>query len=657
VSYAEERVAEAGGGSALAAASIRWERGGRMGEEELVLIVQAEGEEAAIEAPDLRRKRAPHGNSSRGDYSVVATDGERTSVELAAEDAVCGVGGAAGGRVSAVSAAAASRLHQTHSRGSSGASVKYVASETSSSADGASVAGHHRTLSGVSAISSEGEARVIILSPSPVGGEEVEEAVRKRLDPPTEDPVPGRMPDNNNSKGYGSFRSTPVKSTPKKASSSLARREGSPGRSKPLDDGDGGGDGGEDANERLIAASPADGVESTTPVSRGDSCHMVRSDSCSSDDEMGANSSGYMRRKPRKRGRGGGGDVHLDMEEDEVDACQQRQELSGEIPKEMHKTLVAFLFFFFGAVATTTSLALAHERVPEEDPLPDVFLDNVSYQDWGLDVSEVTIMAASMSTFALCLFHGSRFVVLRRVFFLGGLHYLYRAITMYVTVLPKPDSHYTCVPKADNLTFVVVAQRVLKLLSGVGLTINGEHVYCGDYIYSGHTMTLVMTYLIVKEYSPQRWYLLHWLSWSVAAFGIAVLLLARGHYSIDVVIAYWITTRLWWIYHTMANNPSLIAKENSENFLNRFWWWPIFQYLEGNIGRPLPRTYNWPLPKVVVVRARETWLRLKARRESSSERDGSSEPALPNASAAAVITSPESPTAAAAGATTAAEEP
>lgn len=90
-------------------------------------------------------------------------------------------------------------------------------------------------------------------------------------------------------------------------------------------------------------------------------------------------------------------------------------------------------------------------------------------------------------------------MVLRRIFFLGGLHYFYRAITMYITVLPKADPNYQCAPKLDELTFVTVLIRVLKLLSGMGLSINGQHIYCGDYIYSGHTMTLVMTYLIINE--------------------------------------------------------------------------------------------------------------------------------------------------------------
>ena len=48
--------------------------------------------------------------------------------------------------------------------------------------------------------------------------------------------------------------------------------------------------------------------------------------------------------------------------------------------------------------------------------------------------------------------HCFRFVVLRRVFFIGGIHYYYRAITMYVTVLPKPDNNYPCAPQSNDTT-------------------------------------------------------------------------------------------------------------------------------------------------------------------------------------------------------------
>jgi shingomyelin synthase len=40
---------------------------------------------------------------------------------------------------------------------------------------------------------------------------------------------------------------------------------------------------------------------------------------------------------------------------------------------------------------------------------------------------------------------------------------------------------------------------VFQLISGFGLSINGKHTYCGDYIYSGHTIMLTMSYLIISE--------------------------------------------------------------------------------------------------------------------------------------------------------------
>ena len=73
---------------------------------------------------------------------------------------------------------------------------------------------------------------------------------------------------------------------------------------------------------------------------------------------------------------------------------------------------------------------------------------------------------------------------------------------MFLTVLPVADTKYlkdTCAQPSNGTTPLIVAQRVLKLLSGMGLSINGKHVYCGDYIYSGHTMSLIMGFLVIKN--------------------------------------------------------------------------------------------------------------------------------------------------------------
>lgn len=75
-----------------------------------------------------------------------------------------------------------------------------------------------------------------------------------------------------------------------------------------------------------------------------------------------------------------------------------------------------------------------------------------------------------------------------------------RSITMYVTVLPVSSKTYFCSPKSNTTTTpLIIAKRVFQLISGFGLSINGKHTYCGDYIYSGHTVMLVLGYLIIAE--------------------------------------------------------------------------------------------------------------------------------------------------------------
>merc|ERR1711936_756117 len=80
---------------------------------------------------------------------------------------------------------------------------------------------------------------------------------------------------------------------------------------------------------------------------------------------------------------------------------------------------------------------------------------------------------------------------------------------------------------------------------------------CGDYIFSGHTMIFAVSYLTVRDYSPRKLFLLPWASLALSTAGVVMLLLGRGHYSIDVLLAYYVTTRVWWFYHLIADSPSL----------------------------------------------------------------------------------------------------
>ena len=165
-----------------------------------------------------------------------------------------------------------------------------------------------------------------------------------------------------------------------------------------------------------------------------------------------------------------------------------------------------------------------------------------------------------------------------------------------MTVLPKSDAGYQCTEKVgrENITAVLIVNRVVTILSGGGLSINGKHVYCGDYIFSGHTVIFVMAYLCIKQCkfqctmyvassnlltpdTPDRLYPLHWLSLLTSVTGVILLLLARGHYTIDVVIAYGLTYWLWITYHTLANIPVLKTK-HKDNQLKGLLWWHILRF-------------------------------------------------------------------------------
>ena len=159
------------------------------------------------------------------------------------------------------------------------------------------------------------------------------------------------------------------------------------------------------------------------------------------------------------------------------------------IPDEWLKTLICLLFMGVGFIATTFSIALTHERVPDYDPLPDVILDHVTYREWGLHVSEVLIVVNMVMAVVVVLLHQHRTIVLRRIFLVLGLLYMYRSVTMSITVLPKSDRSYPCAPKLNHtITFSELMSRVLTIAAGGGLSLNGTQKYCGDFIFSGHTM-------------------------------------------------------------------------------------------------------------------------------------------------------------------------
>lgn len=282
----------------------------------------------------------------------------------------------------------------------------------------------------------------------------------------------------------------------------------------------------------------------------------------------------------------------------------ERNELSAEeervrFPTEKGKTLLALLFMLFTLTLSLLSLSVVHDCVPERniyDPLPDRILSYLPEQPRALDIAEYVIMICTFSVLILIIFHKYRWVIFRRICFLMGILYLYRALTMQVTVLPVPSKQYYCSPKQKHITYVMIIKRMCNLISGLGLSLYGKHTYCGDYIFSGHTVMLTLSYLIIAEYTPKRFRTIHVLYALLGIFGVIMVLVAHGHYTVDVILAYYVTTRLFWSYHHLANDTDWRNRNMSYNYLSREWWMGAFRYFEKNINGPLPCKFNWPLP-------------------------------------------------------------
>lgn len=88
--------------------------------------------------------------------------------------------------------------------------------------------------------------------------------------------------------------------------------------------------------------------------------------------------------------------------------------------------------------------------------------------------------------------------------------------------------------------------------------------------------------------TPRNFYFLHTTTWMLNMFGIFFILAAHEHYSIDVFVAFYIASRLFLYYHTLANNTALMSHDSSRTRI----WFPLFSYFESTVDGIIPNEYN-----------------------------------------------------------------
>ncbi|KAI6173478.1 Phosphatidylcholine:ceramide cholinephosphotransferase 2 [Aphelenchoides besseyi] len=177
--------------------------------------------------------------------------------------------------------------------------------------------------------------------------------------------------------------------------------------------------------------------------------------------------------------------------------------------------------------------------------------------------------------------------------FIGAIMYLLRAAVLSVTLLPPSfnNREEICQPQSNQtggnrifLTYVVT----------LGLTSGQEKILCGDLMFSGHTVVLTIMYFTQLQYTPRGLVLLRYISTPITFLGIAALVVSGGHYTMDVLVAYWLTSHVFWAYHQMFELPQ---NERAQAPMSRLWWYWICSWFESNVphGR-LKNEWDWPFP-------------------------------------------------------------
>lgn len=107
--------------------------------------------------------------------------------------------------------------------------------------------------------------------------------------------------------------------------------------------------------------------------------------------------------------------------------------------------------------------------------------------------------------------------------------------------------------------------------------------------------------------TPESWTMLHTSTWVMNIFAVFFILAGHEHYSIDVFIAFYISSRLFLYYHTYAYNHNNLTTTDSRMRL----WFPLGWFFEsGGVGR-VENVFDLPIPFRFKVKEMKTTTKTK----------------------------------------------
>ncbi|VDL75226.1 unnamed protein product [Nippostrongylus brasiliensis] len=251
------------------------------------------------------------------------------------------------------------------------------------------------------------------------------------------------------------------------------------------------------------------------------------------------------------------------------------------------------------------ALAITHD-ISTREPLSDMVFRLLDEQSWASRLGDYLVSVTVASFCLLLIFHRARAIIARRFLFIAGTLYSFRSITLSVTQLPPGEFFLALsrleVSKTEQLrerkkgksrqnfmdAFLAHLFIRLRFLSNAVL----RHLFqdktkmlCGDMLFSGHTLSL---------YIPH----------TCALVGMVCMVISRTHYTIDILVAYWLSNFVFRLYHAFCEVDIFMERRNS--VIYGMWIFRIVDWLEDDIvpGR-VTNEFEFPLDSLFRLLLRE----------------------------------------------------
>lgn len=244
----------------------------------------------------------------------------------------------------------------------------------------------------------------------------------------------------------------------------------------------------------------------------------------------------------------------------------------GWVLKSNYFTNFLWAVLYLAIVVLTTAYVLVYvdNTRPDGYRLPDqLHFQNTYLQIYPLIDFMMFVLVFCGAVQLVWPLRLEAFVIIRRCIFIFATQLLLRDFTIAFTHLP--DASARCPKPAEPVTNWTPWNIMGYMVRGVT---------CGDMIYSGHTCALLLPTYIVQHYFKGWLCVFMWACFILIAIFIGI---SRLHYSVDIILAFYIFTLLWTIYHAVAEHPDAFADQLPALvrwfFIKMEWSCPYYPYI------------------------------------------------------------------------------